>query len=480
MSIISRIAHILDHSRSVWMIFAVALFVRGVMLVALHDSSYTSGMAQGELARNIVEGRGFVIHSPFSDSLGALQSREDRLVDIEEGLENFQPDTNAYNFRPFIAYMMPGQGILLSGMYALTGSYSYVPLQIVQVIVDSCIVFLIVATGSLLFSRQAGLLAAIAFAVYIPEARLIVSATRDAWMPILYAGTAYASARLWRQPGAVNALILGTVTAVAVYFRSEIILLPAWIAMLSLATGSSVKIALKRLAIAMVPVLLLLTPWTARNFLIFDRLIPTNTGMWVAMWECFGEYPNEFGAVHNDVVTLEQMRKEGHAEAFDAPEYDDLFRPKVLGVLRDHPMWVAWTVLRRIARIPFQMHAWGISATDDIHSAAPPYAVGSAEIGPYFSYLLDHPSRLFAHLMARGVNLALYLGVMLWFWKNRRGRWKEGLVLLAIPSYNILIHSVTCTHARYILPTNALLLLFIAALLIDRFGVRFSKFSSRV
>ncbi len=142
--------------RVVW-IAVLAVALRILLLVFLHDSYYTVGMAQGELARNLVDGRGFVINVPFSQAVGALQNTEQRLVDIEEGLQRFPPNDSLDEFRPFIAYMMPGQGILLAATTVLSGRYRYLELQILQAVLDGCAVLMIFAIGAALFSRRTGL-----------------------------------------------------------------------------------------------------------------------------------------------------------------------------------------------------------------------------------------------------------------------------------------------------------------------------------
>ena len=462
-----RIRSLLEDRRTIWWIVGIALGVRLIMLLLLHDSFYTSGMAQGELARNLAEGRGFVINGSFADSLGQLQIAEDRLVDVGEAVARFSPTDEQAELRPFIAYMMPGQGILLAGSYLLTGTYSYLPLQVLQIIIDSLGVLLIVQIGTLLFSRHVGLLAAMGFAVYIPEARLAITATRDAWMPIIYLLTVYASVRLWKDPVVRNALLLGGIIGLGIYFRTEILLIPIFVGVAYILTGHTIRTMSKMVVVAFLPIILLLAPWTTRNYVVFDKFIPTNSGFWVAMWECLGEYPNDFGAVHSDIITQQQMRDAGHEEAFDTPEYDALFRPKVLGVLAEHPASVGWTIVRRLIRMPLQMHAWGIPATDDIHSSRPPYPTGSADAGSYLQRLLDDPGRLLIHVLLRGVNLTLFVAIGFWFWRNRRGDWRPGLVLVAVPLYNVLIHAITCAHARYIVPTNSLHLVFLAAIVVS-------------
>jgi len=445
----------------------LALVVRLALLIALHDSYYTAGMAQGELARNLAEGRGFVVNIPFSDSLARLQVEQRRLIDVEEGLRIVSPADRPEDFRPFIAYMMPGQGMLLALTHLVSGHYRYLELQTVQAIADAFSVLFIYGIALTLFGKRVGLLAALLGALYIPSARMAISATRDAWMPLVYLGTSYAFILAWKSRRVAHFALAGGIVAVGSYFRSEVLMLPVFLAA-GLFLLERKQRALARFAlIGMIPVAVAIVPWTVRNYTVFDRLIPTNSGLWMAMWQSFGEYPNDFGASNNDNVTLAQMRALGYTESYESPEYDDLFREKVLNVVRERPGWVMWTIARRMARIPFQMHSWGIPQTDEMSLPESSYGqAGKVDAGAYWDYVSTDPLRGLVHLVTRGLNAFLYAAAGLVLLRHRRSIGKKGLLLCLVPLYNILVHAVIGVHARYILPTNPLLLIFVAYLFI--------------
>lgn len=459
---------------SLWGVFALAVVVRLILLLSLHDSYYTAGMAQGELARNLAEGRGFVVNGVVANEIGRMQDSLSRLVDVEDALVQIPLDDSPEHLRPFIAYMMPGQGILLSGTYWLFGEYRYIYLQSLQVVVDSVGVFLLFWLGTVIFGTKVGLITSILFAVYIPEARLAISATRDAWMPMVYLSSACALVFAWKADSLKGWLALGLCVAAGAYFRSEILLLPFFALTVKAIVGRSIRPVLKPALLALLPIVLLITPWSIRNSVVFDRILPTNSGLWLALWQSFGEYENDFGAVNNDVATFQQSKEWGYTAAFDTPEYDDIFRERVIKVVSERPAWVVWTMVRRLARIPFQMHAWGISSTEDMVPGNEAYPVGKVDVGSYWNYITGDPMRFITHLIARGVNVLLYASVVVWFLSLGRGEQSDDFLLLLVPLYNILVHVVIGVHARYILPTNTILLLFVAALFTARLAHRFS------
>ncbi len=455
-------------SARLWGIFGLAVTVRLVLLFSLHDSYYTAGMAQGELARNIAEGRGFVVNSLVANEIGRMQDSLRQLIDVDDALRGIRRDDSPEHLRPFIAYMMPGQGILLAGMYRVFGAYRYIYLQALQVVIDSLGVFLLFWLGAVSFGARTGIVASLLFALYIPEARLAISATRDAWMPIIYLSSACALVYAWKFGSWKSWFILGSCVAVGAYFRSEILLLPFFALAAKLLIEQTMHALWKPALMALIPILLLMTPWAIRNSIVFDRFIPTNSGLWLALWQSFGEYENDFGAVNNDLVTFQQTREWGFTAAFDTPEYDDIFRDRVLRVVSEQPGWVVWTMFRRLARIPFQMYAWGLPSTEDMTPANKSYPVGKVDVGSYWAYLTGDPGRLITHLAARGVTMILFAAVVVWFFSVGKDSRQVGLLLLLVPLYNILVHAAIGVHARYILPTNAILLLFLSALIVSR------------
>jgi hypothetical protein len=108
-----------------------------------------------------------------------------------------------------------------------------------------------------------------------------------------------------------------------------------------------------------------------------------------------------------------------------------------------------------------------------MHGSQSPYPTGQVDATSYLDYILADPVRLIIHAGTRGVNVLLFFAVAIWFWRHRRLEWHAALIVFSVPLYNILVHAVIGVHARYILPTNAIHLLFVASLLIDRFPAWF-------
>jgi hypothetical protein len=131
--------------------------------------------------------------------LGAVQARFKRLIDVDEYLQSYstwcsqiEPQLDQRKPEPFIAYMMPGPGILLAGTYLIFGHHKYIYLQVIQALADALGVLLIAGIGRRFLTESIAICGAYFYAVFVPQARLaIAGGLRDAWMPILLLVTLY-------------------------------------------------------------------------------------------------------------------------------------------------------------------------------------------------------------------------------------------------------------------------------------------------
>jgi hypothetical protein len=431
--------------------WGVGLLVRLALLILLHDAPYVAGMAQGDVAYGIVSGQGLVHSALPGCGIALVQNAQHRLIDVEDYLKNYQPWCEELGLggksirpTPFISAMMPGPGILLAGTYYVFGSFRYIHLQVIQAGLDSLGVVLIFLIGLRYFSITVALLASFLYALFLPIARLaIAGGIRDAWMPIILLASLFAFLRgsdgsnsCWRWFATAGSLL-----GAACYFRPTVLLLPVFWASLLFVTGRlSPRRVGQALIVMLVPLILLLSPWWVRNYVVFDRFIPTYAGFWMATWQGLGEYANPVGAVLKDEVVYQQYLDAGGSASYFSPRFtDDYFRPKVFRAIRDEPMWYVSMLLRRMISLPIQVYDWGYDS-----SALP---------------LL--PRRVFF----RGSTALLFALAAIGLHMNRR-KLGECLLISSVTLYNILVHLPILTWPRYILPGNASLLLFAAVALV--------------
>ncbi|MFC1712111.1 ArnT family glycosyltransferase [Candidatus Poribacteria bacterium] len=441
------------------LIFLVSVLVRLVVLANTHHEYFGSGMAQGPMARYLTLGRGFVINLGFG--MHEKEAELDRLIDVEDYLK--MPGVvgdiidNEENFRPFIAYAMPGQAILLAGTYYIFGEYRYIYLQVIQALVDSLSVFMLYSIAREFFGSKVALLSAFLFSIWFLEARLSVAALRDAWMQVLMLASLYFFLKGSQRERVLYYLLSGLSIALCVYFRSEVILLPLFYGSILLLRKRSFRSLVYNTSMMLIPIVLLLSPWTIRNYVVFHKFIPTNVGLWIATWEGFGEFENDFGAVYSDAITYQQIRDAGHDVEYHSVECDSLFKPKVLDVMKNKTFWYVKVLIKRAIKIPRKGGPWGIQSID---RAVRDFEEFRAKGGRITEFIKVHPIAFAKNIAVRLTTLGIFLLAFVGVLFHRR--WLECVMVLSVPIYNILIHLPLGSMSRYILPGNTTLLIFVS------------------
>src|SRR2546422_3653038 len=152
------------------LLFLLALAVRLPILVTQHDAYLSGGIttALGLVARNLLEGRGLVeTTGPYElRQLYDLQRDRGRLMDIRDF-----PDPPDQSTKPLIQ-RMPGYPALLAITWKLTGDRTYLPIQVVQVLISALLPLMLYSAGRRLFGEAAGLTAGVLAALNLAVARL--------------------------------------------------------------------------------------------------------------------------------------------------------------------------------------------------------------------------------------------------------------------------------------------------------------------
>jgi|GEM_PF-3753483 4-amino-4-deoxy-L-arabinose transferase and related glycosyltransferases of PMT family len=446
----------MNRARFVTLLLLLALAVRLPMLYFLRDVYLTGGIttSMGLVARNLLEGRGLTETTGPESILRLydLQLAEGRLHDIQEF-----PDPPDQPTSPLIQ-RMPGYPALLALIWKLTGSYRYLPVQVVQILLSSLLPLLIYGTARRYFGETSGRVAGILAAVNIAEARLAVVPLYDWWI-LFTAGIVLWLLSLAMERGFPlrGFALIGGVFAVGVYFKSTLIIVPFFLALCLVPQIGWRRSSIGALLLAGLP-LLALAPWMARNDRIFHRSFLTNTFFWASIWEGFGEVPNPFNAYLDDRRTYLTALLERRDLVYGSPAYDDYFRAKVLRVYEERPGFVATLWLGRLWRgLISPANPWGLAGADRPEMSYTNFRLETG--GSPFDYLRHRPGVAFVKILQRCwdpllISLALVTLVMEW------RRWREFLPLLALPLAFLAVTIPIHLEGRYLLPGSLVLILF--------------------
>ena len=295
--------------------------------------------AQGLMARNIVDhGRWFVGSPAAADLITKRQIRESRLVDLSQ--VDFSPVDRASEATPSVD-QMPGIAVLLAGIWWVTGDQTYTPLQWIQILIDTGMVLLVYWIAfRLTRTTRVALISALLYALW-PGA--IVVAKRpvlDTWAGFFTISCVAAFVWARERPSSRGRLaVLGLVAGLGIYFRPFVVLMPAALALVA-TPGGGWRRRLVWIFAPTILALLVLAPWTIRNYYEFNRFIPTRTGLGQALFEGTGLAPG------GDESARSYVNRHRKGAKYGSPAYDDfLLSGAVRGIADDPGLY-----LRRIGR----------------------------------------------------------------------------------------------------------------------------------
>ena len=295
--------------RTRWQLAAIvllALFVRGVMIRSYWPANQmTSGMTlwDAEMARNLLQGRGWVLNWSFVQRLDRAVVESNVMVDPQDYLpaDDHAPGALA----PLAQFAhTPGYSMWLAASFAIGGGLRFAYSQWMQVALDSLACLLVFGIGRRLWSTTAGLIGALIYACSLAHVYLsiqTVAAATDSFWALLIA---YGVVRLWsdreQQPipfVGMGCIVAATVCEAAInsYMFWMPLFVAAWAALISVAVPSARRLAL-RLVIAQAAVIALLTPWALRNQRVYGQFAYTRQQFWEFVWELpIGNVPNPWG-----------------------------------------------------------------------------------------------------------------------------------------------------------------------------------------
>lgn len=352
------------------LLLVLGLAVRAAVYFEAPKPPDGAGLAaeQGLMARNIVDhGRWFVVNPAAADLVTKLQSRESRLVDLSQ--VDFSQVDRASEARPIVD-QMPGIAVLLAGIWWVTGDQTYTSLQWIQILIDTGMILLVYWIAfRLTRTTRVALISAVLYALW-PGA--IVVAKRpvlDTWAGFFTIGCVAAFVWARDRPSSRSRLaLLGLVAGLGIYFRPLVALLPAALALV--ATPGGWRRRILWIFAPTILALLILAPWTVRNYYEFNRFIPTRTGLGQALFQGTGQASGDEGSRRY----VKRHRK--NAE-YGSPTYDDFLFSGAVRAIADHPGFYLRLVVHRVIRfllpcllIVFVWRRWRSAALIPVAAAA--------------------------------------------------------------------------------------------------------------
>lgn len=344
-----------------------------------------------------------------------------------------------------------GESLVLAGLWEITGSERFLVDQLLRIALDALAALLVYRIAFQLFGRRrTALLAAFFYAVYPPVAWQTITPYMDIWavdltIAILALHLQGArSARRWRW-----LIACGLLVGFGTYFRPFVLILSAILAIV-LNAGAGWRNALTRTFAITAVALLLVIPWTIRNYNDFHRFIPFRSGSGQTLWEGLGESHNNFGATYGGPGTEAMVRRGRPDLVVESPAWDSFLQHKAVQAIEQHPLFYLKLLADRTVRATL----WSFSPTWMRRGAVSPFAYKG---GP-FAFAIHRPFNLLEVTLEPAVFLLAMLSLGL-TWR----RWIRGhVVLAAVVLATIVPYIPLLIDHRYLLPAAFVYLIWIA------------------
>ncbi len=319
------------------LLFALALLVRGLYLA--------DGVA--------------LLYTPDQDGTRMARRYDDTALSIlaGEGIlfpKVWDPARTGLASRP------PGYGLFLASIYATLGR-SFPIVAAVQDVLTSLAVLLVFAFARRLFGLAAGVLAGLLVAIspHVAATSNLVLADAIASIPLLLAFLV--ALPVVRAPGSsrsqiVRLVLMGALIGVGVWIRPNVVLLGPFTALFLFFLLGRNRRALLLASLVAFTSLLVVSPITLRNWLVFGEFVPVSINGGITLWQGVADAGGrEYGArVWDKQVMAEE------AERYGRPDYllwwaepDGIIRDRdrylrATEVIQARPFWYAQAMLRRM------------------------------------------------------------------------------------------------------------------------------------
>jgi hypothetical protein len=372
----------------------------------------------------------------------------------------------------------PGYSIYLSWVYRIVGR-RFLNVQVVQNALNSLspiLIFLI--AGSMLSWRvgvASGLLAALEHHLahisnfILPDSISALPLLAAIYLLVITTRLRHDSYWVWAAAG----VLLGS----AAWLRSQTMLLAPFVAVLLVAIAARRLPALKRAVLMPIACILVISPITIRNYLVYGEFVPIHIGLGIVLWEGIADASGDrFGAVALDVEVAAQ-----DAVLYNNPRYggswatpDGIMRDrdrvrKSIDIILHHPVWYAGVMLKRMRdMVKYSAHAplvYKIGQTRALDRTLP--------VKPEWESMVDNDSgltigraifwirpviRALQRMIKEPMSYSILVGSVILF----VACWRRALFLAMVPLYYFLFQSFTHTEFRYTLPMQYFLFVFAA------------------
>ncbi len=271
MNLLSRLIFRSSRSQFLWWGFIVALVIRIAIVISFGNAEHPQMYEHGDIANNLYQGNGYTMHWPY-ESLDSARRAVMSKPPNHEGA--FIPPLNPYLI--YVSYLLFGQTSL-----AITA------LMLFYAICSALVIPIVYQSSRLLSSETGARWCAMIASLFVPAAYSVTTFSGSPLYHLFGALIVLFAIRVIQFCQFSDVIWLGVCCGIMTLLRSEFFLLSfLLIALVVLYSRQKYSFSqkFKSLAISAGVCLLVITPWTVRNYKLFNRFVPVLSHPWFEIW----------------------------------------------------------------------------------------------------------------------------------------------------------------------------------------------------
>lgn len=309
-------------------IIAIGIFLRIVFVWQFVDIGSINQWEYGEIAKNIVHSNGYSLFYFENDSLEYRYKEE---------------------ITPFpSAYMPPGYVFVILPFYFIENDF-IINLIIIslQILCAAAVIFLLFKLCANIFDKKIAIVSALVYAILPEFIYACISFSPTIIFHLLIVLVFY---RLQRHSNTNNLdIVLAVLLAAIIYLRSEFILFVLFL-LLYYIILKQYRQALSYIVI----ILFLILPWSIRNSIVFDSLVPMTTNFGQNLYR--GNNSSDVGWWGEEVM-VEKVRKLPRDKSFEI-HMNQLYLNRAINYIKENPVRFVINGFRK------QFELWVFNLTD--------------------------------------------------------------------------------------------------------------------
>lgn len=337
--VVSKIERLQSRTFLIWL-FVISLVLRLSIAISFGNVDSPKLYEHGQIAENLYDGHGFAMHWPYTPA-DSLRAELMKSPPKHEGA--FLPPIHPYIV--YFSYVLFGKGIT-----------AIIALLVLNTLVSACIPLATYALTKTLFNERGARVISCVAMIFLPAAMAVATFSGSVFYQLLVLINILFFVKI-RQKGELKHYAYAAITTgLMILLRSEYLILGFILFAVSFFFSIHHK-KLSRAVLFVSVVVMIVGPWTYRNYKLFDTFVPVLSHPWYEIWRgnndiATGTTTDENGrSVWVESSTFPKLIMSLDALPYDANfevRADSIFREDVLASWRSEPTKCTGLALKKV------------------------------------------------------------------------------------------------------------------------------------